>query len=116
MKLTSGKSYDDSISFASTKHQVTLHDNCVCKYESLIPCDDELEKSGNEYIPMLDKSMIIFIDDLSMPYINKWGDQVTLELVRQLLEFSGYYLIKSDENRGVMKKISKFLYFPSKHS
>ena len=70
-------------------------------------CDDELEKSGNEYIPMLDKSMVIFIDDLSMPYINKWGDQVTLELVRQLLEFSGYYLIKSDENRGVMKKISK---------
>ena len=70
-------------------------------------CDDELEKSGNEYIPMLDKSMVIFIDDLSMPYINKWGDQVTLELVRQLLEFSGYYLIKADENRGVMKKISK---------
>ena len=56
---------------------------------------------------MLDKSMVIFIDDLSMPYINKWGDQVTLELVRQLLEFSGYYLIKADENRGVMKKISK---------
>ena len=69
--------------------------------------DDELEKSGNEYIPILDKSMIIFVDDLSMPYVNKWGDQVTLELVRQLLEFGGYYLIKIDENRGVMKKISK---------
>jgi dynein heavy chain len=69
--------------------------------------DDELEKSGNEYIPILDKSLVIFIDDLSMPYVNKWGDQVTLELVRQLLEFGGYYLIKVDENRGVMKKISK---------
>ena len=69
--------------------------------------DDELEKSGNEFIPILDKSLVIFIDDLSMPYVNKWGDQVTLELVRQLLEFSGYYLIKTDENRGVMKKISK---------
>ena len=69
--------------------------------------DDELEKSGNDFIPILDKSLVIFIDDLSMPYVNKWGDQVTLELVRQLLEFGGYYLIKSDENRGVMKKISK---------
>ena len=45
--------------------------------------------------------MIIFIDDLSMSYVNKWSDQVTLELVRQLLEYSGYYLIKIDEKRGV---------------
>ena len=48
--------------------------------------------------------MIIFIDDLSMPYVNKWSDQVTLELVTQLLEYSGYYLIKIDEKRGVWKK------------
>ena len=40
--------------------------------------------------------MDVFIKNLSMPCINKWGDQVTLELVRQLLEFSGYYLIKAD--------------------
>jgi len=45
---------------------------------------------------MQDKSMDVFIKDLSMPCINKRGDQVTLELVRQLLEFSGYYLIKAD--------------------
>ena len=32
---------------------------------------------------------------------------VTLELVRQLLELSGYHLLKVDENRGVMKRISK---------
>jgi len=40
--------------------------------------------------------MDVFIKNLSMPCINKWGDQVTLELVRQLLEFRGYYLIKAD--------------------
>ena len=31
----------------------------------------------------------------------------TIKLVRQLLEFNGYYLIKQDESRGEMKKISK---------
>ena len=69
--------------------------------------DDELEKSGNDFVPLLDRNLVVFLDDLSMPYVNKWGDQVTLELVRQLLEFNGYYLIKQDENRGEMKKISK---------
>jgi len=49
--------------------------------------------------------MDIFIKDLSVPCINKWGDQVTLELVRQLLYFSWYYLIKADEDRCAMKKI-----------
>ena len=48
--------------------------------------------------------MLIFIDNLSVPYINKWGDQVILEFLKQLLEFSWYNLIKADKNRGVMKK------------
>ncbi len=70
-------------------------------------CDDELEKSGNVFVPFYDKQMTLFIDDISMPFVNKWGDQITLELVRQLLEFSGYYLIGDADNRGNMKKIEK---------
>jgi len=70
-------------------------------------CDDELEKSGNVFVPFYDKQMTLFIDDISMPFVNKWGDQITLELVRQLLEFSGYYLIGDTDNRGNMKKIEK---------
>ncbi|MCQ2821156.1 MAG: hypothetical protein MJ252_28180, partial [archaeon] len=57
--------------------------------------DDELEKNGNEYQPSQDRNLVAFLDDISMPYVNKWGDQVTLELVRQLLEFSGYYFIST---------------------
>ena len=46
-------------------------------------------------IPILDKNIVIIIDDLSMSYIYKWGEQVILELVRQLLKFSDYCLITS---------------------
>jgi dynein heavy chain len=39
-------------------------------------------KVGKDFAPPMGKAMVIFIDDMSMPFVNKWGDQITLEIVR----------------------------------
>lgn len=35
--------------------------------------------------------MTLFVDDLGMPSLNDWGDNITLEAVRQLLSQGGLY-------------------------
>jgi len=71
----------------------------------------ELEKKQSKiFVPLGGKQMTVFLDDMAMPERNTWGDQITLEITRQLIDQRGFYFLSKDE-RGTFKQIQnlKFL-------
>jgi hypothetical protein len=61
-------------------------------------------RGGKSYGPPEGMHMTLFLDDVSMPEPNVWGDQPTLELARQLLETCTLCFLSSDK-RGEMKTV-----------
>ena len=77
-------------------------------YMDAIEADLE-KRGGKNFGPPLGKRMTVFIDDISMPEINKWGDQITNEMVRILLEQSGFPFLDKDR-RGDWKVVDDLQY------
>lgn len=70
----------------------------------------EIEKrGGRKFGPPQNKKMTVFLDDLSMPQVNLWGDQPALEIVRQLLEEIGFRFLDKDK-RGDWKEVEDLQY------
>ncbi|ETN06717.1 hypothetical protein PPTG_12758 [Phytophthora nicotianae INRA-310] len=65
----------------------------------------DLEKRGGKtFGPSNGQQLTLFMDDLSMPALNEWGDQPTLEVVRQLVETRTLCFLDKDK-RGDIKVI-----------
>ncbi|TMW55127.1 hypothetical protein Poli38472_013889 [Pythium oligandrum] len=70
----------------------------------------ELDKRGGKtFGPANGKKLTLFLDDISMPAPNAWGDQATLEVVRQLVETSSLCFLDKDK-RGDIKTIEDVRY------
>lgn len=91
-----------SFSFATTPNMVQVSARCACRYCTLYvigatsalanpprvqrTIESYLDKRvGTTYGPPNGRRMTLFIDDINMPVVNEWGDQVNSSRARVVL-------------------------------
>lgn len=59
------------------------------------------KKSGVRYGPPGAKSLVYFVDDMNMPFVDKYDTQSAIEIMRQYVDYGGWY----DKVKIVLKDI-----------
>lgn len=59
------------------------------------------KKSGVRYGPPGSRRLVYFVDDLNMPFVDKYDTQSAIELLRQMIDYHGWY----DKVKILLKEI-----------
>ncbi|KAG1695800.1 hypothetical protein DVH05_019139 [Phytophthora capsici] len=84
------------------EHLKGLEDDVTFTYASLhhymdarelqLRLEQSLEKrSGRVYGPLYNRKLIYFLDDLNMPFVEEFGTQTALALLRQYMDYQSWY-------------------------
>lgn len=60
------------------------------------------KKSGARFGPPGGKRLIYLVDDLNMPFVDKYGTQAPIALLRQALDYGGWY----DRGKVLLKEVA----------
>ncbi|EZA60758.1 Dynein heavy chain 5, axonemal [Ooceraea biroi] len=89
------KSYMKKANPDTTLNRCFNFSSATSAYQFQKTIESYVEKRlGNTFGPPGGKKMLIFVDDVNLPEINEWGDQVTNEIVRQTMDMKGFYSLE----------------------
>nr|XP_033322692.1 dynein heavy chain 5, axonemal isoform X1 [Megalopta genalis] len=89
------KSYMKKANPETTLNRSFNFSSATSPYQFQKTIESYVEKRlGNTFGPPGGRKMLIFIDDINLPQINEWGDQITNEIVRQTMDMKGFYSLE----------------------